>query len=367
MLPTLTIRGHTLSSPIIQGGMGVGISLESLASAVATEEGAGIISSALLHEITTKKHGIKFNAHDAIFEEISEAKFNAKGKGTIGTNIMVYAARDYESSVRGSVNAGANLIISGAGLPIALPKIVGKADIALVPIVSSLRALKIIYKKWMSKPNSYREIDAVILEGRRAGGHLGFKVDEITNESNKLENLFDPIKDFAQTHGDFSVIVAGGIYTHADILYWINRGADGVQMGTRFLATEESTANSAFKNAVIQCTKDDIIISHHKTNPPGSPSGMLFRIIKQSPMFQAGMNRKPLCNKGAVLQKDSDGKYSKCNAKEDSEKYFCICNGLLSAAGHAPKELPLWTVGTNAWRVDKILSVHELMNELKGL
>lgn len=366
MLPRLTIRNHTFE-PIVQGGMGVGISLSPLATGVAREDGAGIISSAFLHGITTKKYGDKINAHDAIFEEVSEARYNAPHSGVIGTNIMVYAARDYESSVRGSVDAGADLIISGAGLPKMLPKIVGKADIALVPIVSSLRALKIIYKKWMSRANGYREIDAVVLEGRRAGGHLGFKINEINNKSNKLEKLFEPIKDFAQKHGDFPVIVAGGIYTYGDILYWIGRGANGVQMGTRFLATEESTANASFKNAVIQCTKDDIVISHHQTNPPGSPSELPFRIIKQSPMFQAGANRKPFCNKGGVLQKDADGKYTKCKAKEDAKKYFCICNGLLSAAGHAPKELPLWTVGTNAWRVDKILSVHELMNELKGM
>jgi len=367
MLPTLTIRGRTLDTPILQGGMGVGISLAPLAHSVARNGGGGIISSAIIHAVTATQYATRLNAHDAIFEEVYTAKYNLTNTGVIGTNIMVYAARDYKDSVRGSINAGADLIISGAGLPIALPKIVGKADIALVPIVSSLRALKIIHKKWMHRSNNYRKIDAVVLEGPLAGGHLGFKINEITNESNKLENLFDPVKDFAQQNGNFPVIVAGGIYTHTDIINWINRGADGVQIGTRFLATHESTASTAFKNAVVQCAKNDITISHNKTSLPGSPSGMPFRIIKQSPMFQYGANRKVLCNKGAVLQKDSDGKYTICNTKRNPKENFCICNGLLSAAGYAPKELSLWTVGTNAWRINEIISVHELMNELRGV
>ena len=364
-LPELKIRGRVLNIPIIQGGMGVGISLAPLASSVAKEGGTGIISSAIIHKVVRSADGAKLNAHDALCEEVRTAQYNAgkKNVGAIGVNIMVYAAQDYESSVRGAVSANADMIISGAGLPLQLPDLVGDADIAIIPIVSSLRALKIIYKRWI---RSGRIPDAVVVEGPKAGGHLGFKVNEIDSPKNKLENIFPPIKDFAQKNGDFPVIVAGGIYTHDDIVYWLSLGADGIQMGTRFLATSESSADLHFKQAVVNCKKEDIVISHWQTNPPGSPSGMPFRIIKSSPMFCESKKRVPLCNKGAVLQKDAKGKYSICNAKEDAEKYFCICNGLLSAAGYEAREKPLWTVGTNAWRIENIISVKKLMDELKG-
>jgi nitronate monooxygenase len=364
MLPKLTIRGRILESPIIQGGMGVGISLAPLASAVATEGGAGIISSALIDRILSKQYGTTLNAHDAIIEEIHTAQNSTSTTGITGVNIMVYAAKDYADSVQGCVDAGADMIISGAGLPLQLPTIVGKADIAIIPIVSSLRALKIIHKRWLKHK---RCIDAVVVEGPLAGGHLGFKSSEINCVSNKLENLFNPIKDFAQKNGDFPVIVAGGIYSNQDILNWISQGADGVQLGTRFLATEESTANIAFKQAVIHCNQEDIVLSSHIDNLPGSPSGMPFRLIKNSPMFQYSAYRKPSCTIGGVLQKNTKGQYTKCNAKKDSRQYFCICNGLLASAGYQRKEMPLWTVGSNAWKITEIISVKKLMNELKGI
>jgi len=362
MLPKLTIRGRTLDSPIIQGGMGIGVSLEPLASTVAREGGAGIISSAALNMIFSKKHCEKISSYDAMLEEVINARYNAQNTGAVGVNIMTYIVKDYAQSVRGAVAGGADMIISGAGLPLQLPTLVGNANIALIPIVSSLRALKIIHKRWLKKG---RCIDAVVVEGPLAGGHLGFKVEQINDENFSLEKIFDPIKDFAQKNGNFPVIVAGGVYSHSDILYWIDRGANGVQMGTRFLATKESTADDDFKAAVVNCTRDDIIISHPDTNPPGSPSTMPFRLIKQSPMFCS--ERKSLCNKGAVLQQDKSGKYTKCLAKEEPKKHFCICNGLMSSAGYESREKPLWTVGSNAWRINKLLSVHELMDELKGI
>jgi nitronate monooxygenase len=140
-------------------------------------------------------------------------------------------------------------------------------------------------------------------------------------------------------------------------------GADGVQMGTRFLATEESSATEAYKQAVISATDDDIVVAHR----PGSPCGLPFRVIKQSPMYVSALQRKrtPKCDKGYVLMKDTDGKFTICPAKESNENHFCICNGLLSSSGYNPdKEEALYTVGTNASRVDKILSVKTLMDEL---
>lgn len=355
----LVIKNKKVETPIIQGGMGIGVSLSPLASAVAKEGGVGIISSAALDRIVSKRKGKKVNSYEAAYEEASLAK--AAG-GFAGINIMVALGRDFEDSVRGAIDAGADFIISGAGLPLNLPAIQSPKDTALIPIVSSARALEIICRKW--EKLKYLP-DAVVLEGPLAGGHLGFKMDQIELESNKLENLFPPVMDIAKKYGGIPVIVAGGIYTHSDIVRFLEMGASGVQMGTRFLATEESSAPPVYKQAVVDVCKEDIVIA----TDPGSPCGLPFRIIKQSPMFISAQKkmRMPKCNKGYVLLKDAEGKFSRCLAKESNEHHFCICNGLLSSAGYNPdEEESLYTVGTNAYRVDKILSVKELMDELKG-
>lgn len=339
--------------------MGVGVSLHPLARAVALEGGCGIVSSACLDRLVSKRTGKKHTTYEAAYAEVSLAK---TGGGYAGINIMVALVRDYEDSVRGAIDAGADFIISGAGLPLSLPAIQPSKETALIPIVSSARALEIICKKWErlgSRP------DAVVLEGPLAGGHLGFKMNEIAMESNRLENLFPPVKDVAVRHGDFPVIVAGGIYTREDIRRLIGMGAQGVQMGTRFLATTESSASAEYKQAVLDAGEEDIVVA----DDPGSPCGLPFRVIRQSRMYDSclRMVRKPKCDKGYVLLKDTEGKFARCPAKESNEHDFCICNGLLSSAGYNPdKEEPLYTVGTNASRVDRILSVKELMAELAG-
>ncbi|MDO8746379.1 MAG: nitronate monooxygenase family protein [Thermodesulfovibrionales bacterium] len=359
MFSPLIIKGKAISLPIIQGGMGVGVSLYPLASAVAREGGLGIVSSAALDRLVSKRTGKKYNIYEATYEEVCRAKENG---GYAGINIMRALVRDYNYSVKGALDANADAIISGAGLPISLPTIQPPKDTALIPIVSSARALDIICKKW--EKNGYRP-DAVVLEGPLAGGHLGFKMDEIDSNENKLENLLPPVKDMAQKYGGFPVIVAGGIYTYDDIIRFMKMGADGVQMGTRFLATEESSATAEYKQAVVDAREDDIIVAYD----PGSPCGMPFRVIKQSPMYVSTLQklRKPKCDKGYVLLKDKEGNFSLCPAKESNEHHFCICNGLLSSADYnADKEEPLYTVGTNAHRVDRILSVKDLMAELTG-
>jgi nitronate monooxygenase len=358
-LPTLTIKGKTLALPIIQGGMGVGVSLYPLARAVAREGGLGIVSSACLDRLVTKRDGKKADSYQAAYEEVSRAK---SAGGLAGINIMCALARDYEASVRGALDAGADVIISGAGLPMGLPAIQPPKDTALIPIVSSTRALELICRKW--EKVGYRP-DAVVLEGPLAGGHLGFKKDDIDLESNRLENLLPPVKEYARRNGDFPVIVAGGIYTNDDISRYLAMGADGVQMGTRFLATDESSATEEYKRAVVASKDEDIIVAHD----PGSPCGLPFRVIRQSPMYVSALQRlrTPRCDKGYVLLKDAEGKYSRCPAKESNEHHFCICNGLLSSAGYnRDKEEPLYTVGTSASRVDRIVPVKALMDELAG-
>lgn len=359
---SLVIKGKKVETGIIQGGMGVGVSLAPLASAVAKEGGVGVISSACLDRIVSRKIKRKVKSREAAHIEVANAK-TMSNYGLIGINIMCALKKDYEDSVQGAIDVGVDFIISGAGMPLNLPAIQKPKDTALIPIVSSARALGLICEKW--ERLRYRP-DAVVLEGPLAGGHLGFKMDQIYSESNKLENLFPPVKEMAKKYGDFPVIAAGGIYTHEDIEKFLKMGADGVQMGTRFLATEESSANEAYKNAVVGCAEKDIIVVDPETNSPGSPCGLPFRIIRQSPLWEGSKFRKPLCNKGYVLKKDGEGKFTICPAKGDCRKYFCICNGLLASAGHEEKEFPLWTVGSNAYRIDKIVTVKTLMNELTG-
>ncbi len=343
--------------PIIQGGMGIGVSLSPLARAVAKEGGVGIVSSACLDRLLSRRNGTRLNTYEATFEEVSLAK---AGGGVAGINIMVALARDYENAVKGAIDAGADMIISGGGLPLNLPHIKDPGETALVPVVSSARALELICKKW--ERASYRP-DAVVLEGPLAGGHLGFTFDQIHIESNRLENLFFSVKEMAIKYGGFPVIVAGGIYTRDDILKFLRLGADGVQMGTRFLATDESSASAAYKQAVVDARKEDILVARE----PGSPCGLPFMVLRKSPMFRSALEgrRKPHCDKGYILGRNKEGVFSRCPARDDNKTVFCICNGLLSSAGYNPfSEEPLYTVGANGYRIDRIVSVKSLMQEL---
>ncbi|MCX8023115.1 MAG: nitronate monooxygenase [Syntrophorhabdaceae bacterium] len=358
ILPSLTIKGKTAKLPIIQGGMGVGVSLHPLASAVAREGGIGIVSSACLDRLLTKRNGKRYDTYEAVYEEVSLAK--SKG-GVAGINIMVAIDRDYDASVHAAIDSKADVIISGGGLPLRLPAIKDPVDTALIPIVSSPRALELICKKW--ERAGYRP-DAVVLEGPLAGGHLGFKYEEIHKESNRLENLLPLVKEVSIKHGSFPVIVAGGIFDHGDILRFLRMGADGVQMGTRFLATEECSASEAYKKAVVEAKREDILIAMD----PGSPCGMPFVVIKSSPMYLSAVNgkRKPNCDKGYLLVRDDEGNLTRCQARDGKKNSFCICNGLLSSAGYMEDGEPLYTVGANGHRIDRIVSVKHLMDELRG-
>ena len=218
VLPPLTIKGKHIPVPIVQGGMGIGVSLSPLASAVAVEGGLGIVSSACLDLLTSRRLQKELTTYQAVREEMSIAKDRG---GVVGINIMVAIAKHYEDSVRAAIDAGVDVIISGGGLPLSLPAIKDPGGTALVPIVSSARALELICRKW--ERHGYRP-DAVILEGPLAGGHLGFKFEEISLEENKLENLLPPVKETAQKYGNFPVIVAGGIFTHEDILSFLHLG-----------------------------------------------------------------------------------------------------------------------------------------------
>ena len=362
VLPRILIRGSDRPVLFVQGGMGVGISLKDLASAVARRGAIGTVSAIALDRLVKNRTGLKLSHREAAAREISDAVAQSEGKGAIAINVMVLVQSLYRDSVLGAIDGGAKAIIAGAGLAMDLPEIASGSDVALIPIVSSARALELICRRWARLG---RIPDAVVLEGPLAGGHLGFKEEDITKPEHQLEIIFGPVKECAVRNGDFPVLVAGGIFSRLDIVRWMNElGADGVQMGTRFAATKESGASSEFKQAILDSREEDIEVAIN----PGSPSGLPFRVINTSPGYIQAQERTRdlLCDKHYLLHKGSDGKLT-CRAKESCDS-FCICNALLTAAGaNDTDELPIFTVGANAHRVDRIMSVDELMDELTGI
>lgn len=363
MLPSLKMRNASLQLPIIQGGMGIGISNFRLAGTVAKEGGLGVLSSAALDRIVGARHGRKFKARDAAAQDVIDAKevSGNNGSGAIGMNVMVAVINQYEDSVLGSMDGGVDVIVSGAGLPLALPEIVKshprKDDVALVPILSSGRAVDVVLKRWS---RSERLPDGIVVEGPLAGGHIAWRTrDEAADPKNKLEVLIEEVLAvLSKWKLSIPVFAAGGVYSHADILKYLKMGCAGVQMGTRFLATFESGANEEYKKLVVDSTEDDIELADR----PGSPCGMLFRVLKKSPFYQEALarTRAPKCDKGYLLNKGN------CPSKDDNEKTFCICNGLLAATNCNKNEKELYTVGHNAHMVDRLLSVKDLMLELSG-
>lgn len=365
--PKLTIGQRELAWPFLLGPMGVGVSLSRLAAEFANQGGAGIISVVCLKEIWSQRLNYRVNNYQAVCFEIATARALSPN-GVLGINVMVAVQQDYDSSIRAAVDMKIDFISIGAGLIGSLPEIDHPHKTNIAVIVSSDRAANIVIHRF--KSNKWREMGyelvAFIVEGPKAGGHLGFKIDQVDKPEFQLEVILPPIKKIAQANGNIPVIAAGGIYTRNDILNIMSLGADGVQMATRFLATEESDASYEYKMAIVETTQpEDIIVS------PGSPCGLPFRVVRKSPMYEEHLlaGREPLCDKGYLLRKDSEGKFTICGAKTDNINFFCICNGLLKSAGRNKnlKEKGLYTAGTNAYRVTKISTVKEILDELKGL
>lgn len=277
LMKSLNIGNLFIPVPIIQGGMGVGISLSGLASAVANEGGVGVISAAglgLLYRNLSKNYleasilGLK--------EELRKAR--EKSKGVIGVNVMV-ALSNFADLAKTAIAEKADIIFAGAGMPLNLPSFLQKDSVTkLVPIVSSGRAAKLICEKWKSIYDYLP--DALVVEGPKAGGHLGFKDEQINDEHYKLENILPEVlaevKEIeAKYERKIPVIVAGGIYTGDDIRNFMEMGADGVQMGTRFVTTTECDASEVFKQTYIDACEGDIEIIR-------SPVGMPGRVISSN-------------------------------------------------------------------------------------
>jgi len=355
--PKQTIKNNNMRSffignlevklPVIQGGMGVGVSLSGLASAVANEGGVGVISAAGMGLIYNKYSGDYLNkCIVGLKEEIAKAK--EKTKGIIGVNIMV-ALSNYADMVKTSIAEKADIIFAGAGLPFDLPSFLTKESITkLVPIVSSSRAAQIICSKWKNNFNYLP--DAIVVEGPKAGGHLGFKVDQIDDEQYSLEHLIPEVVAVAKSYENeknIPVIAAGGISTGSDIHRFIDMGASGVQLGTAFVTTTECDASETFKNVYINAGKEDVKIIQ-------SPVGMPGRAIDGE--FIQNVEKGLEMPKNCVFHCIKTCDYTKSP--------YCIVQALYQAARGNLKKGYAFT-GLNVHLSNKISSVKEVIDRLK--
>ena len=351
-MPALRIGDLEADIPIVQGGMGVGISLSGLASAVANAGGIGVIATAGIGQFEPDlKTNFKEANKRALRKEIQKAK--AKTDGIIGVNIMV-AISDFDDLVQCAVKEEANLLFLGAGLPIRLPETLpldklGELPTKFVPIVSSAKAAKLIFRSWAKQFNHIP--DAVVVEGPLAGGHLGFKREEIDNSDYALEKILPEVISAIKPYEELfiknvPVIAAGGIYTGSDIHKFMQLGAQGVQMGTRFVATYECDASQEFKDAYLSCKKEDIVIID-------SPVGLPGRAIMNDFLERVSSGAKETFKCPWKCLKSCDFK----------NVPYCI--GLaLTNAKKGDIENGFAFAGANAYRVDKIISVKELIEIL---
>ena len=335
--------------PVIQGGMGVGVSLSSLAGAVAAEGGIGVISTAQIGyrepDFDTDPIGANLRA---IGTEIRKARQIAK-EGILGVNIMV-ATRRYEDYVKAAVEAGIDLIISGAGLPMDLPKLVGAAKTKLAPIVSSVKSVQVIMRYWWKKYS--RLPDAVVIEGPLAGGHLGFHKEQLADieglhYDDEVKAIIEQVDKTAAEHEtNIPVIMAGGVYTRNDMEHYLEMGASGVQMATRFVTTYECDASDAYKQAYIDAKKEDIVIVQSPVGMPGR--AILNPFMKRAKEGQIPHGKCHLC-------------ISTCNAADTP---YCITDALVNAVKGNIDDALLFC-GANAYRADKLEHVKDIIDEFR--
>ena len=348
MIDKLVIGDLVARIPLIQGGMGVGISLSGLASAVANQGGVGVIATAGIGRLEPDFF-TDFTAANtrALKKEIKKAR--ELTQGILGVNIMA-ALTNFRELVEAAVEEKIDIIFSGAGLPLSLPQFLkDNSKTKIVTIVSSARAFKIICKSWLDKFNQLP--DAVIVEGPKAGGHLGFKPEKLDDPENALEILVPlviretrSIED--QTGRSIPVIPGGGIYSGADIRKFLDMGASAVQMATRFVTTEECDSSPAFKQAYIDSKEEDIAIIK-------SPVGLPGRVIRNQFIKDVEMGKR----------KPFKCPYHCIRTCDYLRSPFCIALALINAQRGRLKS-GFAFAGTNAYRATKIVSVKELMDEI---
>jgi NAD(P)H-dependent flavin oxidoreductase YrpB (nitropropane dioxygenase family) len=347
----MKIRDKELQLPIIQGGMGVGVSLSSLAGNVARQGGMGVISSVNIgfKDPEFEKNPVEANLR-CLRSEILKAKEIAGANGLVAVNVMV-AVSNYEQTVKCAIEAGADAIISGAGLPLKLGELTKGTDTLFAPIVSSGKAASLLCRSYQKKNDVIP--DFIVIEGHKAGGHLGFSAEELSAHTYKeneeiLSEVLEAIAPFEAAYGyKIPVFIAGGVFDGADMAHFTRLGASGVQMATRFIATYECDAAEEFKQQIVNAKKEDIIIIE-------SPVGMPARAIN-SPLLK---------------RLKAHGKFPalKCNAcltacKKGELTPYCISRALIEAVKGNVQD-GLFFCGENADRVERIMSVEELMNEI---
>ena len=335
--------------PLIQGGMGVGVSLGRLAGSVAREGGIGIISTA---QIGYREPDFDRNPEEANLRAIESEMKKARAispEGIIGYNVMT-ALKEHAAHIRAAVKAGADIVISGAGLPTELPALTEGSSTKIAPIVSTDKSANVILKYWDRKYK--RTADLVVIEGPEAGGHLGFKKEELgayTKESydDEIRKIIATVKRYGEKYGmDIPVVVAGGIYDSSDVKHVMELGADGVQVATRFVTTEECDADIRYKQAYIDASENDIRIVK---SPVGMPGRAIMNTFMERVMGGEKIPHSP-CHR--------------CLAKcSPADIPYCITDGLIEAVkGNIEKGLLF--CGAKAWKADRIEKVSDVIQAL---
>jgi len=338
----IRIKNKIIKYPIIQGGMGVGVSLGKLSGTVALNDSMGTISAVGIgyreEDFYTNTLGANIRA---LRKEIKKARKISKGRGLIGVNVMV-AINYYEDLVKAAVEEGIDYIVSGAGLPLSLPEMVNE-NALIAPIVSGVKSLNIINKYWEKKYN--RLADFVVLEGSKAGGHLGFKKSEIAS-AKTLEDLTREVVSYLKDKGlRIPLFVAGSVFDGRDLKKYRQLGATGIQIGTRFIATEEADVDHRFKELIVNSSKEDLRIVE-------SPVGMMARAINNKFLEESRLKRM---------------KSSKCinclKTCNPNTTQYCISERLINSA-RGDVENGLIFSGDNIDRIDKITSVREIIDSI---
>ncbi len=354
-----TIGKYAIKKPIVQGGMGVGVSWDQLAGTVSAEGGLGVVSAVGTGIYENRAYADKlmadgrpyeaenFYSRKALFKIFENAR-KICGDAPLACNIL-YAMNDYDRIVEDACAAGANIIITGAGLPLTMPEAAKDyPDVALVPIVSTAKALRILCRRW--EKTHGRLPDAVIVEGPLSGGHQGFKHDECFLPENQLEAILPPVVEEAKKWGDIPVLAAGGVWDHDDIVRMMELGADGVQMGTRFIGTHECDASDAFKKVILESTEDRIKLVK---SPVGYPARSVQTNLQK--MVAEGTAPKIACISNCV---------SPCHRGVEAKAVgYCIADRLSDAAD-GMVDSGLFFTGSNGYRLNEVISVHALMQKL---
>lgn len=353
----MKIGKYEVELPIVQGGMGVGVSWDKLAGTVSLEGGLGVVSSVGTgyyqnQEFTKKVVENKplgeenFYSRESLFKIIENTR-KICGDKPLACNVL-YASNDYGRIVEDACEAGVDMIITGAGMPVNMPSFTTKyPDVALIPIVSSARALKLICKKW----KRYDKLPAaVIVEGPLSGGHQGFSYDQCAMEEFQLENIIAPVIEEAKNWGDIPVIAAGGIWDKNDIDRFMDMGCAGVQMATRFIATNECDATDAFKEVLMDAKEENIELVK---SPVGLPARGVRTRLQDS--IEEGTAPAVKCISNCVAP---------CHRGVEAKAVgYCIADRL-SAAYMGDRDTGLFFTGTNGYKIDEIISVKELLHKL---